>query len=185
MEPEAGRDPTVIRQNRAEQEIISRLRTEGWEVHARGWPDLLCIKDGIVRAIEVKPFHRTRKGPMSRAQARVAEILGAAGIQVELIRASCVGRAEGHAYNPDPQLLDQITAGGAIIHYSIDRRRLLVHVPPHPSFKGHAVSLGGRFRKRDRVWSFHIGRVDAVQNLIQQMFGPLSDVPGGGGDVSS
>lgn len=58
--------------NPAEIAVIEALRQDGYEVLKRGWPDLLCIRDGKVRFIEVK----AKKGcELSRFQHKVANIL--------------------------------------------------------------------------------------------------------------
>jgi hypothetical protein len=66
------------RQNRRESVVIGEMLFDGWEVYVRGWPDLLCYKDGKVLAIEVK-------GPKSQGgatQRRVHALLRQAGLEV-------------------------------------------------------------------------------------------------------
>lgn len=40
--------------NKNERRIHDELQREGYEVFRGGWPDLLTIKDGVVRLIELK-----------------------------------------------------------------------------------------------------------------------------------
>lgn len=41
--------------NEAEARLYELMRSEGWEVTKRGWPDFACFKDGKVILVEVKP----------------------------------------------------------------------------------------------------------------------------------
>ena len=87
---EPGRARKRVRTNNAEREIVGRLESQGYEVHQRGWPDIIAIRGNEVRLIEVKPADN-RVG-MSPAQRRVAEILKKAGLDVELVRGTGTGR---------------------------------------------------------------------------------------------
>lgn len=40
----------------AEQELASSLKSAGWAVTKRGWPDFICFKDGKMIVVEVKAF---------------------------------------------------------------------------------------------------------------------------------
>ncbi len=68
--------------NRHEELAIQTLLDDDWEVLKRGWPDILAIKDGKVRFIEVKDGN-TKLKPH---QKRVSEILSYIGITVEVWR---------------------------------------------------------------------------------------------------
>lgn len=77
--------------NPSERTVIKQLEEQGYSVMRKGWPDLLAVKDGKVRLIEVKPM-ATSSGKASRsdlitAQREVARILSLLGITVELVRA--------------------------------------------------------------------------------------------------
>lgn len=71
---------------------IEELTSQGWEVHKKGWPDFLVVRDGVIRLIEVKP-KRYRK--LSKAQSGVAYILRSAGLNVEIWAPPVVVCAEG------------------------------------------------------------------------------------------
>lgn len=69
--------------NDAEVAVVSDLETNGWTVYKSGWPDLLAVKDGIVRLIEVKPHSGCN---LSRRQRNMAEALQThLGVTVELV----------------------------------------------------------------------------------------------------
>jgi hypothetical protein len=68
--------------NDAERAVVSHLIEAGYEVHRRGWPDLLVTKGDEVRFIEVKPATHRQLSP---EQERVAQVLAALGINVELM----------------------------------------------------------------------------------------------------
>jgi len=41
--------------NEAEASLYKLMRSSGWEVTKRGWPDFACFKDGKMILVEVKP----------------------------------------------------------------------------------------------------------------------------------
>jgi len=49
--------------NKAERECYESLRSDGWFVLKKGWPDFCCIKDGKLIVVEVKAKrgHRLKK----------------------------------------------------------------------------------------------------------------------------
>jgi VRR-NUC domain len=63
--------------NPTEARIADVLRTRGWKVTKRGWPDFFCqLPDGRFAAVEVKPL----EGHLTRPQLRCMRALTAAGI---------------------------------------------------------------------------------------------------------
>jgi hypothetical protein len=66
----------------SEWSVATRLIREGWELHRRGWPDFLAVKDGKLRLIEVK----AGKDKLTEEQKRVHELLRSAGLDVEVVR---------------------------------------------------------------------------------------------------
>lgn len=49
-----------IYQNQPEQKFTELAKSKGWYFTKRGWPDFLCIKDGELIAVEVKPTKELR-----------------------------------------------------------------------------------------------------------------------------
>lgn len=71
-----GRRP----QNIAEGKLYDLMKSTGWTVTKRGWPDFFCVNAaGEVCAVEVKPHSWNR---LKREQLAVARALKAAGIAV-------------------------------------------------------------------------------------------------------
>lgn len=69
--------------NDAEVVVVSSLEGDGWTVFKSGWPDLLAVKDGAVRLIEVKPHSGCS---LSRRQQQMAGALKEhLGVTVELV----------------------------------------------------------------------------------------------------
>lgn len=69
--------------NKAEVDIIRGLEEHGYTVLKRGWPDLLAVKNGELRLIEVKP-HAGRD--LSPQQRQVADVLKShLGLEVEIL----------------------------------------------------------------------------------------------------
>lgn len=65
--------------NEAEGAFFDELTADGWEVFKRGWPDFLCVRNGQVLAVEVKP------SPLSRPKADqefVLQLLADHGLNV-------------------------------------------------------------------------------------------------------
>lgn len=75
------RERARFRSNNGEREIISELTGKGWQVHTRGWPDIVAVKGSAIRFIEVKPCGRYP----SAAQRALFDVLARyCGISVEL-----------------------------------------------------------------------------------------------------
>ena len=80
-------------ESRLQQRIAKKLTAEGWLVRKvsyegrRGCPDLICMKDGQVKFIEVKS--PTGKGRLSRFQELEIERIRAAGVEVEVVDSWC------------------------------------------------------------------------------------------------
>lgn len=63
--------------NKAEQQCAEELRSLGWQVTKRGWPDFFCIKDGEIACVEVKPRPTCR---MTTTQTLIMDKLKSHGI---------------------------------------------------------------------------------------------------------
>lgn len=64
-------DPTIGA--RVERAFAEFARTNGWEIHFRGWPDFLVFADGRIFCVEVKSGKATvhpRQGEMISALRR-------------------------------------------------------------------------------------------------------------------
>ncbi len=61
-----------------ERHCYDWLKTEGWSVTRRGWPDFIAVKDGQVMFIEVKP-HAVSK--LKTSQIEIMEVLVKAGLE--------------------------------------------------------------------------------------------------------
>ena len=75
-----------IRNNRRERVVIDEFTSQGWEVLTKGWPDLLCYKEGKAILIEVKriPKRPYRKDGLSKHQRRMIQILKEFGLNVAI-----------------------------------------------------------------------------------------------------
>lgn len=67
--------------NKAEGECFNLLRSKGWTVTKRGWPDFFCVKDGAICAVEVKP---RKTSNLRKHQIAVMGELSARGIRCYL-----------------------------------------------------------------------------------------------------
>ena len=76
-----------IRQNKRERAVIEYYQNHGYEVLVRGWPDLICYKDGQVLMVEVKRKQKriTKQMGLTRYQIRVHELLRMIGANVKVI----------------------------------------------------------------------------------------------------
>lgn len=72
--------------NHREQATIDKYESQGYEVLTKGWPDLLCFKDGKAVLVEVKRTQRrpTKKMGLSKHQRRVIDILREIGLDVRV-----------------------------------------------------------------------------------------------------
>ena len=85
-----------------EQLVYDLLTQQGWRVIRNGWPDFLCVRDGMVKAVEVKGAFTTI--PKHQRENRAA--LQMAGLTVEIIEAlpfsefstPCQGCGSGQTY---------------------------------------------------------------------------------------
>ena len=75
--------------NKWELKAIVELERQGYEVHRKGWPDLIAVKDTEVRLIEVKP---PRAKGMKPHQVRIAEIIKLKGLEAEVWRGGEEGK---------------------------------------------------------------------------------------------
>ena len=65
-------------QNVAEEKFRAAAQHNGWELSKRVWPDFLCVKNGEIIVVEVKP---TRDGQPKLEQLIVLEWFAAHGIK--------------------------------------------------------------------------------------------------------
>lgn len=68
-----------------EEEVVQALERAGWtvvKVSSPGVADLLCVRQGVVRLLEVK----RRGGRLAEAQQRTHDRLRAAGLTVPIAR---------------------------------------------------------------------------------------------------
>jgi hypothetical protein len=65
-----------------ESQVSSQLEKQGWHVIRNGWPDFLCVRNGVVKAVEVKGNISRRKNQRENHAA-----LQMAGLTVEVIEA--------------------------------------------------------------------------------------------------
>lgn len=81
----ANRVRLAHRRDKPEAGIIYRLRLKGWAVFplsgTPGLPDLLCVRRGEVRILEVKDVHT----PVTPAQVRMHRALRLAGLTVPIV----------------------------------------------------------------------------------------------------
>lgn len=71
--------------DRNEPELVQTAQALGWSVFplsAPGWPDLVCVRRGVVRFLEVK----TKDGELEPAQVKLHQRLAAAGLVVHIVR---------------------------------------------------------------------------------------------------
>lgn len=83
----------AARRDENEGEVKTALELAGWKVFRLsmpGWPDLLCVRAGKVRLVEVK----TPKGKLKPAQAAFFPILAACGLPVVVVRSGEEARRE-------------------------------------------------------------------------------------------
>lgn len=73
-------DISIRTSNDREAQCARELEADGYTIFKRGWPDILAVKDGEVRMIEVKP----PGGRLKPTQQKVADALESAGIHVEV-----------------------------------------------------------------------------------------------------
>jgi len=66
--------------NSAERKIANKLTAEGWSVVKGGWPDFICVRAGIVKAVEVKSSNGVQPH-----QRKTHDLLKAGGIEVEVV----------------------------------------------------------------------------------------------------
>jgi len=64
--------------NRPEAECWGIMESKGYRVTKRGWPDLFCMKDGKMVAVEVKP---AKYAHLKSSQVDVMSALASAGIE--------------------------------------------------------------------------------------------------------
>jgi hypothetical protein len=64
--------------NSAEADCFDEMRSDGWTVTKRGWPDFFCMRNGELCVVEVKPRGST---PMKKNQSIIMEKLKEHGIQ--------------------------------------------------------------------------------------------------------
>lgn len=177
------------RSNNSERDVIEGLEQDGWVVHTRGWPDLLCVRDGVIRLIEVKPSYNRR---LSTHQQALFAALSQAGIPVEVVtsrKRGVIPRAVQalRDHRPRPAEYAARRARGEITIARL-KGRLHVSVPYSADFATGAVSLGGRFKKVSKLWSFRLAQWGEVQKLVAFVYpgndvcviGSQVDVPGGG-----
>lgn len=67
--------------NNTETAVAEALRTEGWTVLRRGWPDFLCHRDGMAAAIEVK----SPRDRLSEDQVQIHRVLVRCGLPVQTV----------------------------------------------------------------------------------------------------
>jgi hypothetical protein len=73
------------RRDANERPIVQALELAGWKVFplsAPGWPDLVCVRHGQVRLLEVK----TRTGKLKPAQVVLHQRMASAGLRVHVVR---------------------------------------------------------------------------------------------------
>ena len=64
--------------NKSEALLYDKLKSHGWDITRRGWPDFACFKDGKFVAIEVKP---KRSHNLKIRQSQVMQSLVKGGIK--------------------------------------------------------------------------------------------------------
>lgn len=75
--------------NKNEQRIHDELQNQGYEVFRAGWPDLLVMKNGVVRLIELK----TPLDKLSLAQVKLHDALKRGlGLTVEVMKIETVDK---------------------------------------------------------------------------------------------
>lgn len=67
--------------NEAEGQLFDELTADGWEVFKRGYPDFICVRNGKVMFVEVKPTARC--GPKVD-QEFVMQVMADAGLNVAM-----------------------------------------------------------------------------------------------------
>jgi hypothetical protein len=67
------------RGNPAEAAFFEELTADGWEVFKRGWPDFICVRNGKVLLVEVKP---TPVEGLRHDQVFILQLLADAGLNV-------------------------------------------------------------------------------------------------------
>lgn len=65
-----------------EDEVLEQLESDGWDVITVGFPDIIALKDGKLRFIEVKTGHRS----LNKAQKKAHNTFKKHGVSVEVIR---------------------------------------------------------------------------------------------------
>lgn len=63
--------------NEAEGLFYEQMQANGWSLTKRGWPDFLCVRDGKLCAVEVKPRSDV---PLKKNQLAIMGLLSAHGI---------------------------------------------------------------------------------------------------------
>lgn len=163
------------RTNNAEREVIQGLEADGWTVYTRGWPDLLCTKEGDVKMVEVKVASNRN---LSKHQTAIIDVLRSVGLTVEVIVHHRGGRTPRPILEAPVLQVNHIPAKAlrnsrkdGEVRITKFRNRIHVSAPFTEEFRLAARRLRGRYRPLRGIWTFKIQYATEVTNALVDIYG--------------